>query len=69
MSSDTVTILYIQYLDNTNHSYVCFIDQESTCVLLNQAYWKCFRCDLSFKEQNIANLHKSISEHPVQQIK
>ena len=35
---------------------------------MNQTSWKCHRCDLSFKEQNIANLHKSISDHPVRQI-
>ena len=30
--------------------------------------WKCYRCDLDFKERNIADLHKSISDHPVRYI-
>jgi hypothetical protein len=57
------------YLDRTDDSYVNFIDQESSYKLLSQTSWKCYRCDLRFTEQNIANLHKSISEHPIQQIK
>ena len=35
---------------------------------LNNVFWKCYRCDLTFKEKNIASLHESILKHPVQQI-
>jgi len=30
--------------------------------------WKCYRCDLTFKEKSIVLIHKDISKHPVQQI-
>ena len=31
--------------------------------------WKCFRCDLSFKDEKVANLHKQISKHSIRKIK
>ena len=30
--------------------------------------WKCYRCDLTFKEKSIVLIHKDISKHPVEQI-
>jgi len=30
--------------------------------------WKCFRCNLTFKEKSIAAIHKELSKHPVQQM-
>ncbi|MEE8181104.1 MAG: hypothetical protein V3T67_04610 [Nitrosopumilaceae archaeon] len=30
--------------------------------------WKCYRCDLTFKEQSNAIIHKDISKHPLRQI-
>ena len=67
-SSNTILNGDIYHLDLTDDSYVCFIDQKLVFISLNQTSWKCYRCDLNFKEQQIANLHKSISEHPVRQI-
>ena len=31
--------------------------------------WKCFRCDLTFKEQTHAELHQDISNHNPRTIK
>ena len=30
--------------------------------------WKCYRCDLTFKEESHVLLHKDISKHPLRQI-
>jgi len=30
--------------------------------------WKCYRCDLTFKEESHVIIHKDISRHSVQQI-
>jgi len=30
--------------------------------------WKCYRCELTFKEKSIATIHKELSKHPVGQI-
>ena len=27
--------------------------------------WKCYRCNLSFKDEDVANIHKQISNHSV----
>ncbi len=31
--------------------------------------WKCYRCDLTFREESHAILHKDISNHRSQEIK
>ena len=31
--------------------------------------WKCFRCDLTFKEEDHAKLHEEISQHSVRSVK
>jgi Zn-finger protein len=31
--------------------------------------WKCFRCNLTFKEEQVAEIHKEISAHSVTKIK
>jgi protein required for attachment to host cells len=31
--------------------------------------WKCYRCNLSFKDKNLAEIHKEISKHSVTKIK
>jgi len=61
-------IFRIWYLDHTDDFYVCLIDQKLTSKLLNNVFWKCYRCDLNFKEKNTASLHESILKHPVRQI-
>jgi len=30
--------------------------------------WKCYRCDLTFRDESHVIIHKDISRHPVQQI-
>jgi len=35
---------------------------------MNTIIWKCYRCDLTFKERSIATIHNQLSKHPVQQI-
>ncbi|MFY9301539.1 MAG: hypothetical protein WAO91_10170 [Candidatus Nitrosotenuis sp.] len=31
--------------------------------------WKCYRCDLTFREESVAGLHKSICNHESRQIR
>ena len=31
--------------------------------------WKCFRCNLTFKNEDLANVHKKISSHSVSKVK
>ena len=41
------------------------------CVIspMSEVAWKCFRCNLSFKEEEVASLHKEISNHSVSKVK
>ncbi len=36
---------------------------------MSEMVWKCFRCNLSFKDENLAEMHKKISEHSVTKVK
>jgi len=36
---------------------------------MTSSAWKCYRCDLTFKEEDLAKLHKEISKHTVSSIK
>jgi len=38
------------------------------CAIKNMKAWKCYRCDLTFKEESHVIIHKDISRHSVQQI-
>ncbi|EPA04752.1 hypothetical protein BG20_I2433 [Candidatus Nitrosarchaeum limnium BG20] len=38
-------------------------------VPMSEVNWKCFRCNLSFKDENIADIHKKISNHSITKIK
>ncbi len=41
------------------------------CIInaMSEVAWKCFRCDLSFRDEEVASLHKEISNHSVSKIK
>ena len=32
---------------------------------MSEVVWKCFRCNLSFKDEQVAEMHKQISKHSV----
>lgn len=36
---------------------------------MTSSAWKCFRCDLTFKEEGHAKLHQDISKHSVRTVK
>ncbi|WP_256438669.1 hypothetical protein [Nitrosopumilus sp. K4] len=36
---------------------------------MSEVSWKCFRCDLSFKDEDIAEMHKNISKHSISKVK
>ena len=36
---------------------------------MSDTVWKCYRCNLTFKEDQLAEMHKSISNHSVSKIK
>ena len=35
---------------------------------MNTIAWKCYRCDLTFRDEFHVIIHKDISQHPVRQI-
>jgi len=36
--------------------------------LSNMKSWKCYRCDLTFKQEQHADIHHDITNHPFNQI-
>jgi len=36
---------------------------------VSEVIWKCFRCNLLFKDENIADMHKKISKHSITKVK
>ena len=36
---------------------------------VSEIVWKCFRCNLTFKDASLAEIHKQISEHSITKIK
>ena len=36
---------------------------------MSEVAWKCFRCNLNFKDEDVATLHKRISNHSVTKVK
>ncbi|MHA7647687.1 hypothetical protein [Nitrosopumilus sp. S4] len=36
---------------------------------MTEVIWKCFRCNLTFKEIEIAEVHKKISNHSITKVK
>ena len=44
---------------------------SNLCVYLtmSEMVWKCFRCNLSFKDKELAEMHKQIANHSVTKVK
>ncbi len=36
---------------------------------MSEMIWKCFRCNLSFKDDKIAEMHKKILKHSMTKVK
>ena len=36
---------------------------------MSEMVWKCFRCNLSFRDNELAEIHKQISNHSITKVK
>ena len=36
---------------------------------MSDVAWKCFRCNLTFKNEDVAQMHKKIAQHSVTKVK
>jgi hypothetical protein len=52
-----------------DQSYNNLISKLCIKSFMSELVWKCFRCNLSFKDENVATLHKNISNHSVKKVK
>ncbi len=46
-----------------------FISKLCLYLTMSEMVWKCFRCNLSFKDKNLAEMHKEISSHSITKVK
>ncbi len=46
-----------------------FISKMCLYIYMTDLIWKCFRCNLSFKDDDVAEMHKKISNHSVRKVK
>jgi len=49
---------------------LCNIFIRNLCVYISmsEVVWKCYRCNLSFKDEGVAEIHKQISSHSVSKV-
>jgi len=57
------------FYNKSDQSYNILISDSCTCLLMSELIWKCFRCNLTFKDTELARMHKEISSHSITKIK
>ena len=57
------------YCNKLDQSCNIFISKLCLYLGMSEMVWKCFRCNLSFKDESLAEMHKQISEHSVSKVK
>lgn len=59
----------IMYCNKMDQLFNIFISNLCLFIYMTESSWKCFRCNLSFKEKDVAEIHKQISNHSVTKVK
>ena len=55
--------------DKLDQLFNIFISKLCLYLTMSDMVWKCFRCNLSFKDKNLAEIHKEISNHSITKVK
>ena len=55
--------------DKLDQLFNIFISKLCPYLTMSDMVWKCFRCNLSFKDKNLAKIHKEISNHSITKVK
>ena len=55
--------------DKLDQLFNIFISKLYLYLTMSDMVWKCFRCNLSFKDKNLAEMHKEISNHSITKVK
>ena len=59
----------IMFYTKKDESCNIFIRKIDLLYNMTEVLWKCYRCDLTFKDETHAEMHKEISAHSVSKIK
>ncbi len=59
----------ITYCNKQDQLFNILISNLCLYLTMSEMIWKCFRCNLSFKDDEIAKIHKEISSHSVSKVK
>jgi len=58
----------IMYCNKLDQLFNIFISKLYIYLTMSEMVWKCFRCNLSFKDKNLAEIHEEISSHSVTKV-
>jgi len=59
----------IMFCNKLDQLFNIFISKLCLYLTMSEMVWKCFRCNLTFKDKNLAEMHKEISSHSITKVK
>ncbi len=59
----------ITLLKKLDDLFNIFIRKIHSLIGVTEEAWKCFRCNLTFRDENHAKMHNEISKHSVSKVK
>jgi len=61
--------LMIMFCNKSDQSCNMLISNSYVHSPMSELIWKCYRCNLTFKDEDLATIHKGISSHPITKVK
>ena len=58
-----------RYSKKMDHLYNIFINKRLIILYMSEIVWKCFRCNLIFKNEQLADIHRQIENHSITKVK
>ena len=59
----------IMYCNKLDQMFKIFISKFTHSLFVSEIIWKCYRCSLTFKDKDLADMHRQVSNHSVTKVK